>query len=109
MIIQSLPEEPVIKEQNYFEDYLEDRRKQDEQAGNTGQLPAGLRASRQPQPTGSNNQAGILTSNVPRPIDGPTQVVDNRSRVGASIVPKDTIAPVGMQASHTAGGNIATN
>ena len=49
MIIQSLPEEPVIKEQNYFEDYLEDRRKQDEQVVSNNLQVEGLRSSRQPQ------------------------------------------------------------
>lgn len=39
MLIQSLPEEPEIKEQNYFEDYLEQKRLQEEQARANGQQP----------------------------------------------------------------------
>ena len=102
MIIQSLPEEPVIKEQNYFEDYLEDRRKQDEQVVSNNLQVEGLRSSRQPQQV-PIKQTGVGGSNLQRPADLPTQGVDGRSRVGASILPYNQTSHVNHQTSNIAG------
>ncbi len=79
MIIQSLPEEPEIKEHNYFEEYLEEKRRQEEQArangqhpvqqsqirGNPSRIQPSLAGSRSPvQPVNHSQQLQFIPANA---------------------------------------------